>query len=183
MVKNYLKVAYRNLLHNKLYAIVNILGMGAALAVGITAYLTHTYNHTFDAFHRNAGKIYRVKTVRWFNGQEQNWGIVPRPLAPALAANFPAVEHAVRLSRHAAAFRHGDNVFNETILHVDAEFFEMFDFPLKFGTAEEQAGAERKAGAQTLRRGKSGRQADHLALRRWRAPRFCHRCCHRKNAG
>ncbi|MGH7496157.1 MAG: ABC transporter permease [bacterium] len=115
MFQNYLKVAYRNLLHNKPYAIVNIFGMGVALAVCITAYLTHTYNYTFDAFHRNAGKIFRVKTVRWFNGQEQNWGIVPRPLAPALAADFPAVERAVRLTRSAAAFRHGDNIFNETI--------------------------------------------------------------------
>src|SRR5262245_63183910 len=107
MFKSYLKTAWRNLLHNKLYAIVNILGMGVAIAVCITAYLTHTYNYTFDAFHKKAKNIFRVKTIRLFNGDEQNWGIVPRPLAPALAEDFPAVERAVRLSRGAAAFRYG----------------------------------------------------------------------------
>jgi len=136
MFKNYFKVAYRNLLHNKLYAIVNIFGMGVAIAFCIVAYLNHSYNYTFDTFHKNAKKIYRVKIVRLFNGQEQAWGISPRPLAPALAADFAAVERTVRLSRSTAAFRYGENVLTETILHTDPTFFEMFDFPLKYGSAE-----------------------------------------------
>ena len=136
MFKNYFKVAYRNLLHNKLYAIVNIFGMGVAIAFCIVAYLNHSYNYTFDTFHQNAEKIFRVKTVRLFNGQEQFWGISPRPLAPALAADFAAVDRTVRLSRASVAFRHGENVLNETILHADPTFFEMFDFPLKYGSVE-----------------------------------------------
>lgn len=135
MFKNYLKVAFRNLLRNKLYAVINILGMGVAIALCIVAYLNHTYNYSFDNFHKNAGKIFRVKTVRLVNGQEQYWGNVPRPLAPALESDFAAVERAVRLTRGNAAFRYGDNIFNESVLHADPEFFEMFDFPLKYGIA------------------------------------------------
>jgi cell division protein FtsX len=135
MLKNYLKVAYRNLLNNKLYALINIFGLSVAMAYAIVAYLNHTYNYNFDTFHPNAGKIFRVKTVKLFNGREQDWGVVPRPLAAALAADFPAVEKAVRLTRSNATFRYGDKIFNEVVLHIDPAFFEMFNFPLKYGTS------------------------------------------------
>jgi len=133
MFKNYFKVAYRNLWNNKLYAVINIFGLSVAMAYAIVAYLNHTYNYNFDAFHPNAGKIFRIKTVRLFNGQEQSWAIAPRPLAPALQEDFPAIEKAVRLTRSNATFRHGDKIFNESVLHVDPAFFEMFNFPLKYG--------------------------------------------------
>ncbi len=136
MLKNYFKVAYRNLWNNKLYAVLNIFGLGVAIAFCIVAYLNHTYNYTYDAFHKNAGKIFRVKTVRLVNEREQRLGIVPRPLAPALAADFPAVENAVRLTTASATFRVGEKVFNENVLHVDPAFFTMFDFPLKYGSTE-----------------------------------------------
>ncbi len=136
MFKNYLKVAYRNLLNNKLYAFINILGMGVAIAFCIVAYLNHTYNYIFDDFHENADQVFRIKAVRLVNEQEQKWGMVPRPLAPALLADFPVVEKAVRMTRVDAAFKYGDNVFNEAILHADPAFFEMFDFPLKYGNPD-----------------------------------------------
>ncbi len=134
MLKNYLKVAYRNLLSNKLYAFINIFGMGTAIAFCIVAYLNHTYNYIFDSFHKNAEQVFRVKTVlTGLDGQEYYWGWVPRPLGPALVKDFPAVERAVRLTESSATFRFGDKVFNETVLHTDANFFEMFDFSLKYG--------------------------------------------------
>ncbi|MFQ5639600.1 MAG: ABC transporter permease, partial [bacterium] len=136
MFKNYFKVAYRNLLSNKLYAVINIFGLGVAIAFCIVAYLNHTYNYIFDSFHEKAGQIFRVKTVMMFNGQEEYWGSVPRPLAPALAGDFPEVERALRLTQSRATCRFGDKVFNETILHTDPGFFEMFDFPLKYGSPD-----------------------------------------------
>ncbi|MCI0692158.1 ABC transporter permease [candidate division KSB1 bacterium] len=136
MFKNYFKVAYRNLWNNKLYAVLNVFGLGVAIAFCIVAYLNHTYNYTFDAFHKNADKIFRVKTARLVNEREQRLGIVPRPLAPALAADFPVVENAVRLTTANATFRVGEKVLNETVLHADPAFFTMFDFPLKYGSTE-----------------------------------------------
>jgi ABC-type antimicrobial peptide transport system permease subunit len=136
MLKNYFKVACRNLWNNKLYAVLNIFGLGVAIAFCIVAYLNHTYNYTFDAFHKNADTIFRVKTVRLINEREQRLGIVPRPLGPALAADFPVVENTVRLTTANATFRVGEKVFNENVLHVDPAFFAMFDFPLKYGSAE-----------------------------------------------
>ena len=52
MLKNYLKAAHRNLLSNRLYAFINIFGMGTAIALCIVAYLNHTYNFFFDTFSR-----------------------------------------------------------------------------------------------------------------------------------
>jgi len=136
MFKNYLKVAVRNLLSNKLYAFINILGLGVAIGYGVVAYLNHTYNYDFDGFHQNAEKIFRVKTLRVLNGREDRLGIAPRPLGPALAADFSAVENSVRLTRADAIFKVGDNVFNENVLHADPSFFEMFTFPLKYGSPD-----------------------------------------------
>lgn len=133
MLKNYFKVAYRNLLSNKLYAIINILGLGMAIAFCIVAYLNHTYNYTFDTFHQNADKIFRVKTVQLINGRENYLGLVPRPLAPALAADFSGVEKTARLTNANVTVRAGDKVFAETVMHADSNFAEMFDFKLKLG--------------------------------------------------
>ncbi|MFQ5629853.1 MAG: ABC transporter permease [bacterium] len=136
MLLNYLKLAVRNLFKNKLYAFINILGLAVAVAWSIVAYLNHTYNYTFDTFHKTADQVFRVKTVRLINGQERSWGVVPRPLGPAMAADFPAIDRAARLTRSTAVFRLGDKIFNETVLHADPVFFEMFDFPLKYGSSD-----------------------------------------------
>lgn len=136
MFKNYLKVAIRNLLSNKLYAFINILGLGVAIAYCVVAYLNHTYNYEYDGFHQNAGKIFRAKTLRVLTDHEERLGIAPRPLGPALAADFSAVENSVRLTTAGAVFKVGENVFNENILHADPSFFEMFTFPLKYGSPD-----------------------------------------------
>ena len=136
MFKNYLKVAIRNLLSNKLYAFINILGLGVAIAFCVVAYLNHAYNYDFDGFHQNAEKIFRVKTTRVMNGVEQRFGIVPRPLGPALATDFSAVQNTVRLTTAGVVFKVGDNVFNEDVWHADPSFFEMFTFPLKYGSQD-----------------------------------------------
>ncbi len=136
MFKNYFKVACRNLLKNKLYSLINIFGLSIAVAFCIVAYLNHDYNTSFDLFHQNAEEIYRLKSVRAQNGRERIWGYTPRPLAPALAQDFPSVKRAVRLSAATAVVKSGDKIFNERVLHADPDFFAMFTFPLKYGDFE-----------------------------------------------
>lgn len=136
MFKNYLKVAYRNLLRKKMYAVINIFGLSTAIACCIVAYLNYDYSHSFDAFHENAASIYRVESLRVVNGIEQRWGMAPLPLGPALAQDFPAVERVVRIGSARTVVRSGENVFNENVKYIDPNFFEMFSFPLKFGNAD-----------------------------------------------
>lgn len=133
MLKNYLKTAFRYLLKNKLHSFINIFGLSVAVAFCIVAYLNRDYNVSFDLFHQNAEEIYRLKSVRAQNGRERVWGYAPRPLAPALVQDFPAIKRAVRLTTASAVVKSGDKIFNERVLHADPEFFEMFTFPLKHG--------------------------------------------------
>ncbi len=135
MLKNYFKIAYRNLLKNKLNSGINIFGLSVAIAFCIVAYLNHDYNVSFDMFHQNAEEIYRIKSVRVQNGRERMWGYTPRPLGPALAQDFPAIKNAVRMSPASVVLKFGDKIFNESALHVNPNFFAMFTFPLKYGEA------------------------------------------------
>lgn len=61
MFKNYLVVAFRNLLKNKVFTIINILGLGLALAVCIVAFFNHMFNYEFDRQNENFDEIYRVQ--------------------------------------------------------------------------------------------------------------------------
>ncbi len=136
MLKNYFKIAWRNLLRKKMYAFINIFGLSVAIACCIVAYLNYDYSYGFDAFHKNADNIFRVESIRLINGQEQRWGIAPLPLGPALAQDFSAVVRAVRFANANAVLRYQDKVFNENLHYADPGFFEMFTFPLKHGSAE-----------------------------------------------
>jgi putative ABC transport system permease protein len=133
MITNYIKVAFRNLWRNKLYAFINIFGLSVAIGCCIVAYLNLQFNDDFDAFHANARAIFRVESVRTVNGAGTLWGIVPVPLAPALQKDFPAIVRAVRFTERVAVVRSGEQVFNEQIGYADKDFFEMFSFPMVLG--------------------------------------------------
>jgi len=135
MLRNYLNIAGRNLLRNGHYTAINLVGLAIALACCIVAYLNHDFNYSFDAFHENGDRIYRVNSIRVVNGQEQRWGLTPMPLGPAMASELAAVEQAVRLSRNNGVFQYGDKVFNETVFFADEAFFDLFTFPMKQGSA------------------------------------------------
>jgi hypothetical protein len=136
MLKNYFKIALRNLLRKKMYAVINIFGLSVAIACCIVAYLNYDYSYSFDAFHKNADNIFRVESIRVINGQEQRWGIAPLPLGPALAQDFSSVVRAVRFADERAVLRYQDQVFNENIHYADPGFFEMFTFSMKYGSAD-----------------------------------------------
>ena len=63
MFWNYLKVAYRNLLRHWLYAAINVVGLGIAISFCLLAFLYVRHEWTYDAFHKNADRIYRVYAV------------------------------------------------------------------------------------------------------------------------
>ena len=80
MFKNYLLITFRNLLKNKIFTLINILGLGIALAVCIVAFFNHMFNYEFDRTHKNFNKIYRVTCFRDMQGREQEYGIIPATL-------------------------------------------------------------------------------------------------------
>jgi len=110
MFKNYLVVAFRNLLKNKYFTIINIIGLGIALSVCIVAFFNHMFQYEFDRTHKNFNQIYRVTCFRDMQGREQEYGIVPATLGLEIKKDIPGIEKAARLIRTSTPVKMGDNL-------------------------------------------------------------------------
>ncbi len=134
MLSTYLRLAWRNLRANKTVSLINIFGLSIAVACCIAVFLFLQNYWTLDNFHENGERIFIVEYVTETDGELQTWGDAPAPVAPALLADFPQVERAVRVQREGVKLFNKENVFEEVLDYADAGFFEMFTFPLKYGT-------------------------------------------------
>jgi putative ABC transport system permease protein len=133
MLKNYLKITFRSLLKNKLFAFINVFGLGVALACCIVAYLNWDFNTKFDTYHENAEKIYRVNFVRITNGQPIKNGSSPLPLGQTIRESIGQVDKVIRYFPAGGNFKIGDELFSSSVGAVDPEFFEVFTFELISG--------------------------------------------------
>ena len=133
MLKSYFKLAYRNLLKNKISSFINIFGLSVAIGCSIIFFLLLDLEYTSDRFHENAKNTFLVGYQ--LEGEEggQRWGDSPLPLGPALKAKFPQIIDAVRIMDRSVTLRYKDKVFNESIRFAEPGFLDMFTFPLKSG--------------------------------------------------
>lgn len=139
MLKNYLRIAYRNLLRNKSYVIINTFGLGIALACCITSYIIVAYNIEFDRFHDDdkVKNVYRVHShFHERDGTTLQTIMAPYTLGPAAAQDIAGVEKYMRFISGGGYMRSGENAFSENIAFVDSTFFSMFEFPLISGRHE-----------------------------------------------
>lgn len=143
MLRNFFKLAYRNLVSSKMVSAINIFGLSIAIGCSIVVFLFLQNNWTMDDFHVNGDRIFMVEYVVENNGEERVWGRSPVPLGPALAADFPQVERAVRVDLQGCKVYLEDRVFDELIYFADPGYFDMFTFPLQAGS--DQALAEPNA--------------------------------------
>jgi putative ABC transport system permease protein len=135
MFKSYIKVALRNLLKFKVNSVINVIGLSIAIACLLLIYLFVTDELSYDSFHYDADSIYKVISVLTEDdGTVLAGALVEVPLGPAVKQEFPFVERAVRvLWTPDAVIRYGDVIYNEDLRCVDADFLEMFTFPLIAG--------------------------------------------------
>ena len=137
MIKNYVKIAIRNLQRHKMYSTLNIVG----LAIGITCSLLITLwvldELSFDKFHTHADRLYRVEFDQNYSGQLFHVNVSPHPMAPALAEEIPEVENATRVNPMGELLvEYADkSYFEDSFLAVDPSFLEMFTYPLLHGDA------------------------------------------------
>ena len=131
MLKNYLKIALRHIYRHKFYFLVNVIGLGIALACCIIAYLNYQFDRSFDTMHEKAEDVYRLTMVKGSNQQEYAIG----PLAMT-AEDVPGVQSTLRLYRQSAVVKQGDEVYKEVIHYSDPEFFDLFSFELLRGREE-----------------------------------------------
>ena len=131
MFKNYFKTAWRNLMKNKIFSLINILG----LAIGITAFLLIInylrFEYSFDDFNINEDRIYRVPMVETeTGGKPQTFAFTYPALAPAMKKDFPEVQEVTRFRRRWGVVQHGDQkiIENGMIYYVDPAVFKIFSF-------------------------------------------------------
>ena len=138
MFKNYLKIAYRNLIKHKSYSLINIFGLslGITCCLLILAYIG--YELSYDSYHKNADSIYRIASKRTTMGRTQELAVSPGPAGPTMIKDFPEVVDAVRfMPTVKRAFAYGDKKFFETgVLYVDQSVFSVFSFELIEGDPE-----------------------------------------------
>lgn len=133
MLKNYIKTAWRNLLKNKFYSVINIAGLTAGLAIGILVLLWVQDELSFDTFHKNTDNIYRLELFGGTGASRQIWTVGVAPIAPLAKQQLPAVQDYVRLtgSYNFSLFKYKDKVFgDERAVFADPSFFTVFDFPI-----------------------------------------------------
>lgn len=137
MLKVILKSAYRNLMRNKFYSMINIVGLAIGITACILIMLYVQSELSYDTFHEKADRIYRVNLTGVFNGDEINHPITCPPLAKAMQNEIPEVEEAVRLINQQPVIRHNEDVFNENRwFFADANFFKIFSTTFIKGNPE-----------------------------------------------
>jgi putative ABC transport system permease protein len=132
MLRNYFKTAFRSLIRNKAFTLINILG----LVIGISfSTMLYTYVHhelTYDSFHKKSDRTYRVLTInKSIPDNLRTYGSTMPPLGPELVNSFPEVIDFVRLHRFTGQviIEVGETKYSErNWFTTDANFFNIFDF-------------------------------------------------------
>jgi len=140
MIKNYLKVAFRNLLKQKGYAFINILGLAVGIAASVLIFLYIVHEMSYDKFHEKADRTYRI-TADWSNKGDSRIHQLGTPfvLAKTIRENYPQVEAITQISGPVGdvIVRYRDTAFKETdAFCAEPSFFDVFSFPLLDGDPE-----------------------------------------------
>lgn len=141
MFRNYFKTAFRNLLRNKSYAAINITGLAIGIAACLLIFLVVQFETSFDTFHRDRDKIYRVVSeYKSPDGTNHSTG-VPFPVGPALRIDFPQLKKVANIlginNDQITILQEGKEpkkfLEERSIYFAEPEIFEMFHFPLLAG--------------------------------------------------
>jgi len=136
MFSNYLKIAWRNLVRNKVFSIINLLGLSAGITVCLMIFLFISNEFSVDNFHKNGKRIYRVmRGIEMSEGKETAVSYLSGPYAPALLTDFQGqITQAVRVNPTDALVVAQDKSFHERkVIDADPAFFTFFTFPLLKG--------------------------------------------------
>ncbi|AKD58773.1 ABC transporter permease [Spirosoma radiotolerans] len=130
MLSNYLKIAWRNLVRNKLYSALTLLGLVSGMVGAILLGLYAYDELTFDGYHARAADIYRLNLhVKW-GDNDLNLGVVSAPMGPALQQEYPEVSHVLRVKPgHEILFRIGEKaLYVKNVIYADSTLFSFFDY-------------------------------------------------------
>ncbi len=137
MLKNYLKIAWRNLLRNKSFSVLNIVGLSIGLAVTALIVIWINFEMGIDQFHNNKDRTYQVYNQYPVDGEIWTWDSTPKIMASVIEKDYPEVEHITRVNWGSEfLFAKDDKRINGTGKIVDPDFLKIFNFPLLEGSIE-----------------------------------------------
>lgn len=131
MIKNYIKIAFRNIWKRKGYSLINIGGLGIGIAAAILISLYAINELTYDSFHQNSDDIYMVYKERITPTGTQDTYDTWVPLKMELEQTYPNVVRAARTFDQDVWMEAEGKKFQEEVLYTDPELFEIFSFPFK----------------------------------------------------
>ncbi|MCK5471029.1 MAG: ABC transporter permease, partial [Cyclobacteriaceae bacterium] len=140
---NYIIIAWRNLWNNKVYSLINIVGLAVAMAACLLIYLYISFERSYDNFHEHGNNIYRLITTRTVDGvEEPSHSTLGSGYGPFLKSNLPEIEEFARLQIEDDTefdFQYGplenQSSREDKVFYADPSFLDMFSFPLLVGDA------------------------------------------------
>ena len=138
MLRNYFKIAWRNLIKRKVFTTINILGLAIGFSSSILIYLFISHHLSFDTFHEDSDKIYRVTTEEDM-GQIHRLATAPPGFAKVFREEFDYAHKVAKIVRQTNLIidvpkANGTAKFKQDLSFVEADFFKIFNFPLVDGS-------------------------------------------------
>src|SRR5260221_12029441 len=150
MIRNYLKIAWRNLLRHKAYSAINITGLAVGIASCLLIFVVVQYELSYDKFQKNYNRTYRIVTyTKNSDGSEQHNPGIPTPAVDVLKTNFPQFEKiaAINSTYGSQVTVLGDNpnsdvssskkfIEDNNIVFAQPEYFDIFNSKFLTGNAQ-----------------------------------------------
>ncbi len=130
MLKNFFVIAYRNILRNKIFSVINICGLAIGMASAMLILLWVQNELSYDSFYANSGRLYESWNRDRGNNGINCWNVTPKMLGPTHKKDYPEIEKATRVNwDEAILLTVGEKKMNITGSMVDPDFLTMFQFP------------------------------------------------------
>ena len=134
MLRNYIKIAFRSLIKNRVHVLINVFGLGIALAFSITIYLLFGYNMEFDRYYSQTGDIYRIHSLKATeDGRIVRHEVAPIPMGAQASTELTGIKNWSRYIVWGKTIAIEKKSFNQRIAFVDPAFPGMMGFRYKYG--------------------------------------------------
>lgn len=136
LLGSYIRVAWRNLIRNRMYSVINISGLAVGFVCLIIIGLQVKWEYSYDKHYENRDRLYRIVDEQKRNGDVFKVASILLPLAPAAEKAIPEIEKTARLSEGNALFNTGSKKFNEPFFYVDPEFLSLHNCRIVNGSGD-----------------------------------------------
>src|SRR5215212_9699573 len=135
MVKNYLKIAWRNLVKNKTFSIINIAGLAIGLSCFLLIALYVLDELSFDRFNKKSDRIYRINSDIKFGGSDLRLPVASDMMGQVLKKDYPEVEQYTRIYGQGGLLikKDGQYISQQNLAWADSTLFEVFTLPALSG--------------------------------------------------